>query len=272
MKATLLALGLLFYAAVAPAAEAIPAATAYAADPQHLWNRLNSILFARVAPEGTVYGLDELDILYWQGTEHLLTGPSHSAAVQILDRFIRAHGERLIRDPFKRVLLQRDLWELFDWAAMPGQTMYPAQRTELEERLATVIRRLALSDAEIAALPDNYATAAVNPDLPQDLFAPDGDWVTVRSNDSAFGPLASLHTEAFNGHSVFLVMVRLPLRRSAGVCAAANELLALSRDQSRCTAVSGGHEMGARAAAVRYRSSRAHTPDIRHRKYPVAAL
>jgi hypothetical protein len=217
MKATLLALGLLFCSAVALAAETIPASTAYAADPQNLWNQLNSTLFARVAPEGTVYGLDELDILYWQGTEHLLTEPSHSAAVQVLDRFIRAHGERLIRDPFKRVLLQRDLWELFDWAAMPGQTMYPVQRAELEERLAVVIRRLALSDAEISALPDNYATAAVNPDLPRGLFAPDGDWVTARSNDSAFGPLASLHTEAFNGHSVFLVMVRLPQGRQKTV-------------------------------------------------------
>ena len=67
-----------------------------------------------------VYGLDELDVPCRQSTEHLLTEPSHSAAVQVLDRFIQAHGERLIRDPFKRCLLQRDLWQLFDWAAMPG--------------------------------------------------------------------------------------------------------------------------------------------------------
>jgi hypothetical protein len=67
-----------------------------------------------------VYGLD---VLYWQSTEHLLTEPSHSAAVQVLDRFIQAHGERLIRDPFKRCLLQRDLWRLFDWAAMPGSDL-----------------------------------------------------------------------------------------------------------------------------------------------------
>src|ERR1700682_1102834 len=63
-----------------------------------------------------VYGLDELDVPYCQSTEHLLPEPSHSAAVQVLDRFIQAHGERLIQDPFKRCLLQRDLWQLFDWA------------------------------------------------------------------------------------------------------------------------------------------------------------
>jgi hypothetical protein len=71
------------------------------------WNQLNSALFARVAPgSARVYGLDELDVPYWQSTEHLLTEPSHSAAVQVLDRFSQAHGERLIRDPFKRCLPQ----------------------------------------------------------------------------------------------------------------------------------------------------------------------
>jgi hypothetical protein len=217
VKATLLGLGLLICSAAAPAADNTPGGTAYDVNPQHLWNQLNSVLFARVAPEGTVYGLDELDVLYWYSTEHLLTEPSHSAAIRVLDRFIQSHGERLIRDPFKRTLLQRDLWELFDWAAMPGQTTYPAQRAALEGRLATLIRRLALTDAEIAMLPDNYATAALNPDLPRGLFAPDGDWITARSNDSDFGSLASRHTAAFNGHSVFLVMVHLPQGRQQTV-------------------------------------------------------
>src|SRR5690348_5151511 len=125
------------------AAQTTPASTAYDPNPLHPWNQLSSALFARVAPEGTVYGPDELDILYWYSTEHLLTEPSHSAAIRILDRFIHAHGERLIRDPLKRALLQRDLWALFDWAAMPGQTTHTAQRAALESRLATLIRRLA---------------------------------------------------------------------------------------------------------------------------------
>jgi hypothetical protein len=217
MKAILVALGLLIGSGMTAAAEDLPASRIYDADPRHLWNQLNSVLFARVAPEGTVYGLNELDILYWDGTEHLLTEPSHSAAIRLLDRFIQAHGERVIRDPLKRVLLQRDLWQLFDWAAMPGQAAHQEQRAALEGRLAIVIRRLALSDAEISALPDNYAAAVPNPNLPQGLFLPDGDWVTARSNDSATGFLASRHTRAFNGHSVFLVMVRLPQGRQQTV-------------------------------------------------------
>ncbi len=49
----------------------------------------------------------------------------------------------------------------------PGETEHPAQRAELEGRSAAVIRRLALSDAISRPLPDNYATAAPDPDLPQ---------------------------------------------------------------------------------------------------------
>ncbi len=217
MKATLLVLGLLILTPMASAAEKIPPSTVYDARPQHLWNQLNSALFARVAPEGTVYGLHELDILYWQGTQHLLTEPSHSMALRLLDRFIRSHGERLITDPFKRALLQRDLWQLFDWAAMPGQTTHLPQRAELESRLATLIQRLALSDAEIARLPDNYATAGPKPDLPRGMFAADGEWVIARTNDSESGPLAMRHIAAFNGHSAFLVMVRLPQGRQQTV-------------------------------------------------------
>jgi hypothetical protein len=75
MKRTLLGLGLLICSAMTQAATSIPASTAYDTNPQHLWNQLNSALFARVAPEGKVYGLDDLDVLYWQDTEHLTQGP-----------------------------------------------------------------------------------------------------------------------------------------------------------------------------------------------------
>lgn len=47
----------------------------------------------------------------------------------------------------------------------------------------------------------SLADAYSNPDLPRGLFAPDGDWITARSNDSAFGPLASRHNEAFKAGS-----------------------------------------------------------------------
>src|SRR6185503_5531446 len=79
-------------------------------DPQHLCNRLNATLFLRVADDGKKYGLEELDIQYWSRTKHLIEGPSHERALKILDEFIAQHGENLIRDPWKRAMLQRRLW------------------------------------------------------------------------------------------------------------------------------------------------------------------
>ena len=58
--------------------------TIYDSDTNHLWNRLNETLFERTAQDGKKYGLDELDILYWDRTTNLLTGGSHQQALSIL--------------------------------------------------------------------------------------------------------------------------------------------------------------------------------------------
>jgi hypothetical protein len=204
--------------------------TIYDSDTNHLWNRLNETLFERTAQDGKKYGLDELDILYWVRTTNLLSGVSHQRAISVLDEFINTHGENLIQDPFKRALLQRDLWELFDWSA--GTSFYPVnvsghhslltgqfskERRELQSRLALVIRRLALTTNEIASLPDNYGQAETKnfPDLPRGLFQTNGDWVSVgNKNDNLTAPT---HVSQFKGHSVFCVMVHLPDGRQAAI-------------------------------------------------------
>ncbi len=193
--------------------------TIYDPNPKHLWNRLNETLFMRTAEDGKRYGLDDLDILYWATTKHLLVAPSHQQALAILDEFINRHGEKLIRDPLKRVLLQRDLWELFDWSAESfAYAKDVTAHRELQSRLAVAIRRVALSTNEIASLPDNYTQAEANPaltDLPHDLFQTNGDWVIVHdSNDSLTAPT---HVAQFDGHSVFSVALRVPTGRQAAI-------------------------------------------------------
>jgi hypothetical protein len=186
------------------------ASTPYDPAPEHLWNRLNETLFIRTGFEGKQFGFDEPDILYWVGTKHLLDQPSHQQALAILDEFINSHAEKLIQDPLKRVLLQHDLWELFDWAAMPGRISYRQERNELESRLAIVIRRLALTTNEIASLPDNYAESVQNdlPDLPQGLFQTDGDWVNLSPGYDR--EIAPAHDHYFGACSPFLVMMHTP--------------------------------------------------------------
>lgn len=187
----------------------------YDSNPQHLWNRLSEALFIRNAPDGERYGNAELDILFWDNSQHLLTSSSHQRAIQVLDEFIRGHGERLIRDPVKRALLQRDIWALFDWSAdnnpQPESGGSASQaRAGLQRRLAKVIKLLALSADEIGGLPDNSAEAELRLEaagFPRRLFASDGAWLLVGRAD---GTPAPEHISGFGGRSVFLVFVKFP--------------------------------------------------------------
>lgn len=222
MKAMILALGLMIHAAVVVGAEtsAPDSSPIYDSDPKHLWNRLNDSLFVRTANDGTRYGVGQSDILFWSNTRHLLVEPSHKEAIRTLDDFISEPGERLISDPLKRALLQRDLWQLFDWTASPWTpgTHFANERAELQTRLVTVIQRLALSAKEIAALPDNYARAEASEgmaDLPRGLFERDGNWLSVGAKRNE--PTAATHTIDFGGRSIFLVMVRFPQGRQQAI-------------------------------------------------------
>lgn len=198
----------------------------YAADPQHLWNRLHRLFYVRHAADGQQFGYDELDPLLWPGTEYLLAGPSHERAIALLDEFLSTHGERLIGDRLRRAVFQRDLWAVFDWSA-DSYAKHQSQRRELAGRLARALRRVALPAEQIRSLPDNLADAVAakafpaEPDpsgppaafLPRDLLAPDGSWVMLGANG---GPLvASSHASHFGGRSVFWVLIRLPEGREA---------------------------------------------------------
>src|SRR5689334_15308034 len=87
----------------------------YHPDREHLWNRLHDSLFAREGSDGRVYGQDRLEPLIWPHSKHLLEEQSHKRAASILEEFLEQHGEKLIEDPLKRAILQRDLWLLFNW-------------------------------------------------------------------------------------------------------------------------------------------------------------
>jgi hypothetical protein len=191
----------------------------YDADPKHLWNRLESALFLRSARDGKEYGLEELDIVYWRRTKHLLEGASHTNALAALDEFISKNGEKEVRDPWKRALLQRRLWQLFDWSASTvTQGEATAPRRELQKRLAMVIRRVALTTNEIAALPDPYALAEKSgkfAELPRGLNETNGPWINVHLDSGAL--TASAHAHSFEGASGFQVFFRHPNGRAAGV-------------------------------------------------------
>ena len=211
----------------------------YHADPEHLWNRLHTTLFVRVGPDGRAYGQDRLEPLLWLESTHLLEEKSNKRAVALLEEFLKGKGEKLVEDPQKRALLQRDLWLVFNWLESDHwlhqklkEEEVRAARDRLRRPLAAVIGRLALTPDQIKKLPDNYAAAVASgefakrfdpehpdkPYLPAELFAADGPWVCLGRPD---GPIAPTHLrdDATNPYtnSAFLLFLRLPAGRSATV-------------------------------------------------------
>jgi hypothetical protein len=213
-------LALLFLSAT-HAADETPASrpTHYHADPEHLWNRLHEALFVRGA-----FGQDRLEPLLWTSSKHLLEERSHTRAMAVLEEFLKNDGEKLIDDPLKRAVLQRDLWMVFNWLELGefdfaeprlSQKEAGAARERLRVPLAEVIARLALTPQQITELPDNYSAAVASGQfakthLPPDLFAADGPWVSVGRTDRQTAP-QHLRGENPFSNSVFLIFIRLPV-------------------------------------------------------------
>lgn len=179
----------------------------YAADPNHIWNRVHRRLLERRDAKGQAGGCDEVDPLLWQQSKHILASPAYAETVRLLDEFINAHAEQLIHNPLQRAIFQRDLWAVFDWLARPTDD-HPRERVELEQRLAAIIKVVALTPSEIERLPDNYAQVRGST-TPDGLALPDaaGGWLLIGRDDTT--PVAAIHSAAFP-RSLFLVYLKLP--------------------------------------------------------------
>lgn len=199
----------------------------YDPNPHHIWNRLFRQLYGRTTKDGQEYGWDSLDPLLWHDTTFLLEGDSYQKTLSVVDEFLATKSEDLITDQLQRAMFQRDVWAVFDWLSFQSAT-YSAERRELAWRLAQVIRKVALTESQILALPNNYEETVKsnafsieyqeqNPKhgfLPVDLLDPGSEWVCL---GRVGGPIAMTHTEDFPflGRSVFLVFIQVPGGRTA---------------------------------------------------------
>ncbi|HYE18557.1 MAG TPA: hypothetical protein VEA69_08940 [Tepidisphaeraceae bacterium] len=195
----------------------------------HAWNRLHRALFVRVAPDGS-RRTHLTDPFLYRGGTYLLRGDAHKEAVAALDAFLATPVAGMA--PVKRVMMQRDLWAAFDYAAWVADDWVhksadePAARA-LRGRLAKAIALAALSEKEIAALPENFGLAAKagefasfhdpkfpeRPFLPADLYDPAGPWVRFHVTDA--DPMARQHVAGAGARSAFVVFLRLPGGRAA---------------------------------------------------------
>ncbi len=141
------------------------------ADPQHLWNRIFAAATIRPSrlpsrrggpPVPRIEGGDRIELLVWGGTRYW-DEPANVARLEgLLDQFLAQKAEQLSADPLKRVLLQHDLWVLFDYLMIGhierrGDVDTRHHRDELGRKLAHVIRCVALPPETLAKIPDNYA-------------------------------------------------------------------------------------------------------------------
>lgn len=199
----------------------------YDPNTNHIWNRLHRQFFVRTARNGKEYGVNELDPLLWWETKYLVSGPSHQQAMSLLNEFLSTHAEKLIADPLKRAMLQRDLWAIFDWLTVAGE--HRTEREEMQAKLAEAIRRVALPAEQIKGLPDNYAAAIkakafatdyqpdkpANAFLPTELLQPDSPWILIGDANGRISAPSHVHSTPFQGRSTFLVFIRLPGGRDA---------------------------------------------------------
>ncbi len=225
LKCAVVLFCILSMAADGPPATAPQAAevTIYDSDPQHLLNRLHRAMVVRTI-DGVDYGTDNA-IPFINDADNLLSGEAYVRLLAVLDEFLRTQTPDRLPGELPRALLQHDAWATFDLTIRRTLDEFPAQRKALRTRLAKIIALLAMTDSDIARLPDNYADAVksgafprdfapATPDqtfLPPDLFDSKGPWVEL--SDDHNQSVAPTHVGSLQGRSIFRIFIRLPGER-----------------------------------------------------------
>jgi hypothetical protein len=215
------------------------------ADPQHLWNRIFAAVTIRPSrmpsikdgpPVTRLEGGDRIEFFGWGGTTYWDDAATMARLERLLDEFLE-RGSALSTDSLKRVVLQHDLWTLFDFLmtrqiARRGDFDTRWRRHELCGKLARSIRALALPKEVLAQLPDNYSLAIqsgrfatahdFDPQreyLPPRILSGNDEWQELdffqaRRSEDVERRYVFLHMRAFQGRSYFRVFVRFPKGRS----------------------------------------------------------
>jgi hypothetical protein len=204
------------YAQLASKTNAVES-TLFDPDPTHIANRVYRALYAWKGDE-------ERTPMHWPKQKLALDIENLKSA---LDELLQLDVRKEFADPLKRVFLQRDLWMMFDWMAQQAGAQ---ENPVLQRKLARCIQHLALGQAQLRQLPDNYNDQLMTdaypvefdhgnpntPYLPGGLWMRSGPWVMVGDRDTK-RVLTSQHLDFFRGHTAYMVFIRLPAGRQATV-------------------------------------------------------
>jgi hypothetical protein len=209
----------------------------YDPDPNHLWNRVfstfyqqhieirfvgstNNNSFATNPPPTQLWvGPDVVDPPIFRSPNLIVDQREFVRCNAVLEEFLQQHGERLIRDPVKRAVFQRDLWAVFDIVQSDENTSWTSRQKRREtmgRNLAQIMSSVALTRAEIEALPNTFRDAIASeafssePNrgqynlLATDLLNPQSDWIEMTPNGQFF------HAGLVSDRSVFRIFIKAP--------------------------------------------------------------
>jgi hypothetical protein len=136
-------------------------APVFHSDRDHFWNRLHGLMYVRHAQAG-IDEQESLEPFAEQDSKFFAKGASPRPAITLLEEFLGSKAERHLQEPLKRAILQHDLWGTLTPTTDNGgdarRDRLPERRA-LQKRLVQAMRLVALSEAEIKALPDNLNDA-----------------------------------------------------------------------------------------------------------------
>lgn len=200
----------------------------YDPQPDHPWNEVHHVFYARRFSNGEVYQHDAAFDPPWTTWSRFYNDEEfHRRVITILDSFLKQTEESVERQPaVRRAILLRDLWPVFDaQTKLPNDKTVRDRQKAIRERVAKVMRRLELSEEEAQQLPDNFRLecdrktfpATFDPDspespfLPPDLFDKEGSWVPIAPRRNAIA--ANDHLRQAEFRSIFVPFVRVSADR-----------------------------------------------------------
>jgi hypothetical protein len=135
-----------------------------------------------------LYPIDRAYPSPYLGASQVLDVPFYT---QLTEALQEAQNDNTERPILARALMQSDLWSAFDILYAYPLEHFEEHRRILLDMLAHFIKKIALTPAEVEALPDNYTFAMGKSGLP-DLFNRGGGWMEVqwfptREHDIAAG-------------------------------------------------------------------------------------
>jgi hypothetical protein len=200
----------------------------YDPQPDHPWNAVNRIFYAREFSNGVVYEHEAAFDPPWSTWSRFYNNAEfHDRVITILDRFLDQPEKSVEQQAaVRRAMLLRDLWPVFDAQTVTRKDQSEegrARQQKIRERVASIMKRLELSREEALGLPDNFRIACEQrlfaaqfdgsspeqPFLPDDLFDPKGPWVAFAPPKVAIA--ADMHLRQAEYRSAFV-----PLLSAAG--------------------------------------------------------